>query len=279
MRLSLKNFFQKNNESNAHKESDEINHNVSFHSFAFALPKDDEYPNEYQDSSKISFANNAVAVADGVSNSYLSKHIADILTSLFINGYFTSAGELEPFIPRIQKLYTYLCNRSWRNVDPKFKKSFGENRWKEKAIRGGSSTFMGARLTLKPDGKEYLDYFGFGDTALILFKNNRIVQEFSWKDLKNTNIPPQLVVGSHDYKIPSDVMSGSICTEDFDVAIIATDGVAPGILQADNSILRKICDRNTPPDTVWFKKWVEQLRRDGIVEVDDASLVSMYLNK
>jgi len=244
---------------------------MHFTARAFKLAKDPEHPEEFQDAFQIDPAQAVAAISDGVSSAIFSGQWAELLT----------AGVIA------------------QPPDPDDKDAFAQwlrvlrQAWSEQIRSGGLAWFQKAKLPLgafatllwvriqatdESQATYRLRAYAIGDTCLFHVRHGKVLRTFPIEKAAEFEADP-LVLGSVDLKrdqLLKFAVLDEPCRRD-DLLVLCTDAIAEWAL-------RRIESGSAPEwDDFWqmteedWRYGIEELRRQGLMRYDDATLVLLRL--
>jgi len=248
---------------------------MQFHSRVFALAKDTEQPQQYEDSYALDAARGIAVVADGVSSAIFSRAWANILTEA------VAADPPNPFDPEGMALWLQLRRQTWHEqIDTTGLAWFQ----KAKMALGAFSTLLWVQLSSPPEemegaaGTVRLQCFAIGDSCLLHIRDGQLVRSFPIQHSSELEANP-VVLGSLDLNrdhLMQFVSIDELCYPG-DLLILCTDAVADWALRSYEAGIAVDWDRYWEVSEEQWVAEIVDLRNQQMMRYDDATMMLLQV--
>ena len=250
---------------------------MPFESRAFALAKDTEQPQQYEDSYALDPRRGIVVVADGVSSAIFSRAWAAILTEAVV------ADPPDVLNPEAFAAWMQQRRQTWSGqIDVAGLAWFQ----KAKMASGAFSTLLWVQLSVPEHevegafGAIRLQCFAIGDSCLFHVRDGQLVRSFPIQHSSELQADP-LVLGSldlnHDHLMQF-VSLDEYCYAD-DLLVLCTDAVADWVLRTYESEAAIDWDHYWQLSPEQWASEIIQLRDRQAMRYDDATMVILQVGK
>ena len=250
---------------------------MPFESRAFALAKDTEQPQQYEDSYALDPRRGIAVVADGVSSAIFSRAWAAILTEAVV------ADPPDVLNPEAFAAWMQQRRQTWSGqIDVAGLAWFQ----KAKMASGAFSTLLWVQLSVPEQevegafGAIRLQCFAIGDSCLFHIRDGQLVRSFPIQHSSELQADP-LVLGSldlnHDHLMQF-VSMDEYCYAD-DLLVLCTDAVADWVLRTYESEAAIDWDHYWQLSPEQWASEIIQLRDQQAMRYDDATMVILQVGK
>jgi hypothetical protein len=239
----------------------------------FALAKDPENPQAYQDASCIDAEHHIAAVADGVSSALFSGPWAAILAEAVV------ADSPDPGDPEAFASWLLRQRQRWAaSIDTSSLAWFQ----KAKLPMGAFSTLLYARVCEVQDpcagafGGHRLTAFSLGDSCLFQIRGNELVRSFPLENAEQFEVDP-IVLGSVDLKrdhLLQFAVLDEMCYPG-DELILCTDAVAEWLVRCYSGGEGPVWDDFWKMSNEEWQSGVAWLRQERQMQTDDATMLML----
>lgn len=226
------------------------------------------------------------ALADGVGTSFLPAHWAEILTDQFVKreNDFENAQDFENWLRHCSFLWHSWFETTWL---PIAREKSGQADWSSEENRGASTTFIGCSLSweaLQHNGQTPVHVTAVGDAVFFLVSPQQHAwthRSFSLQKADEFG-PTTETLGSPERRIARDwrrVKQADFVAERTDTLVLATDALAEWIMYSQEQGQKPWDQLLNITSTDHFKRFISTCRSNGMMEVDDTSILIIPLNE
>jgi hypothetical protein len=253
---------------------------MHFTARAFKLAKDPEHPEEFQDAFQMDPAQGIAAMSDGVASAIFSGQWAELLTAGVI-AQPPDPDDKDSFARWLRAL-----RQAWSEQIRTAGLAWFQ---KAKLPQGAFATLLWVRIhekvsgTILTEDKMVPDTFlarayAIGDTCLFHVRQGEVLRTFPVEKATQFEADP-LVLGSVDLKrdqlLKFSVLDEPCCRDD--LLVLCTDAIAEWALRRTESGSAPEWEAFWPMTEQDWRDGIEELRRQGVMRYDDATLVLLRL--